>query len=245
MLGINIINKTGILVFSHSFSSDFNEDFDADMQAGVLSAIFNALRETQKETIKSIRQRDDYIYLLYEGVLTYGISPSTEENPRFYDFLRDVVLKFELEYTRELHIKTVVRRSHFEGFHETVEKMYQKIIEVDVKTLNWFFRILAEIKFSNYIIYENKYYFPVIKAIKDPLLTLHADKINQIFRHIADFGERINQNFRISEFLFEKMVINAVETPSNCIVIFSPIKLKEQGLLKKQLDHLQEKLKER
>lgn len=245
MLGINIISKAGLLLFTHSFSTDFYEDIDADMHAGVLSAIFNVLRETQRESIKSIRQRDDYIYLLYEGVLTYGLSPSTEENPRYYDFLRDAVLKFELEYTKDIHLETVVKRSKFDAFHETIEKMYQDIIDIDVSTLNWFYRILAEIKITNYIIYERKYYFPVIKAIKDPELTLHADKISQVFRYLADFGDRINQEFRISEFIFDNIIVNAVETSSNCIVIFSTKELKERGVLKKQLAQLQKKITEK
>ena len=80
MFGISIINKNGILVFSHGLTRESTEEIDEEMHAGLMSAIFNALRETQGESIKSIRQRDDYVYLLYEGVLTYGVLPAVEED---------------------------------------------------------------------------------------------------------------------------------------------------------------------
>jgi hypothetical protein len=156
MLGINIISKTGILVFSHSFTSSFNENIDAELHAGLMSAVFNALRETQRESNKSIRQRDDYIYLLYEGVLTFGVSPSKEENPRFFDFLRDVILKFELKYTKDLHLEAIIDRSRFDEFHEEVDQVYKEVIEVDVKSLNYYLEILAKTNFPNCIIYGNE-----------------------------------------------------------------------------------------
>lgn len=62
MLGVNIITKTGILVFSHGFTSSYYEDVDEELHAGIMTAILNAIRETQKESIISIRQREDYFF---------------------------------------------------------------------------------------------------------------------------------------------------------------------------------------
>ncbi|MHA1444730.1 MAG: hypothetical protein ACTSR4_08290, partial [Candidatus Hodarchaeales archaeon] len=78
------MTKTGILLFTHGLTNESTEDVDEELHAGLMSAIFTALRETQKETIKSIRQRDDYVYLLYEGVLTYGVLPAMEEDHKLY-----------------------------------------------------------------------------------------------------------------------------------------------------------------
>jgi len=183
MFGISIITKPGILLFTHGLTTESTEDIDEELHAGLMSAIFTALRETQKETIKSIRQRDDYVYLLYEGILTYGVLPAIEEDPRLYEFLRDVILKFELMYTADLHKKTIIDRSRFNGFHDIVTKMYNDLVRPNARALKKNIEIMQESRFENFIIYEIKYFYQVCKSIKDPILNLHADRLTSVLRN--------------------------------------------------------------
>ena len=213
------------------------------MHAGLLSAIFNALRETQKESIKSIRQRDDYVYLLYEGVLTFGMLPTTEEDPRLYDFLRDVVLKFELMYTEKLHQDTVFERSDFKEFHDIVKRMYNEMIEIDVKALSHYIDQLGNSSFDNYIIFETKHYSPVFKSLKDSDISYHADRLTPIFRYMMDFTDRIDKNFQSSEFTFNDLKVITTKTQSYLIAFFLQLPLKGNGSIWKGINNLVRKLK--
>ncbi|PWI47773.1 hypothetical protein CEE45_10350 [Candidatus Heimdallarchaeota archaeon B3_Heim] len=242
MLGLSIINKTGILVFNHEFTSSYDEKIDEDLNAGLMSAIFSALRETQKETIKSIRLRDNYVFLLYEGVLTYGVLSTTEEDSRQYNFLREVVLKFEIMYTKELHQETVIERYFFNEFHVVVKKMYSDMVEIDVAALNNLINVMGESKIRNYLIYETKYFHPVFRSITDSIVNEHADKMTQIFRYIIDFSEHANQAFSTGELNFETMRIFTVKTKSHCIAIFDTSTDRGKGSMKKELIQLQKKI---
>jgi hypothetical protein len=205
--------------------------------------VFNALRETQKESIKSIRQRDDYIYLLYEGVLTFGMLPTTEEDPRLYDFLRDVVLKFELMYTEKLHQDTIFERSNFEEFHEIVKKMSNELVDIDVKSLSHYINQLSRSSFENFIIFETKHFHPIFKSIKDSRIGNHADRLTPIFRYMMDFTDRIDRNFQSSEFNFNDLKVITINTPAYLIAFFLQLPLKGNGSVWKDIDHLTRKLK--
>ncbi len=243
MLGLSIINKTGILVFNHEFTSTFESEIDEDLSAGLMSAIFSALRVTQQETIKSIRLRDDYVFLLYEGVLTYGVLITTEEDDsRQHDFIREVVLKFELMYTKVLHQETIIERFFFDGFHEVVKTMYSDMVEIDLKSLNNLIKIMNESKFRNYVIYETKYFHPVFKSIIDPNINEHTDQTTQIFRRILDFSVHANQQFNAGEFTFESLRIFSINIESHCIAIFEIINGKGRRITKKELNQLLKKL---
>lgn len=242
MLGVNIITKTGILVFSHAFTSSYYEDVDEELHAGLMTAILNAIRETEKESIISIRQREDYVLLLYEGVLTFGILPTPEEDPKLHEFLREIILKFELMYTKELHQDAILERGYFEDFRPIVKKMYSEMVEIDVKLLDRIMEIMKNSTFTNYIIYETKFFHPVFKAILDPNLNFHADRLTKVFRHIMDFGIRINQNFLTGEFNFEEITVYTLKTASHCLAIFNTIGQKERGTTKKEINQLTKKI---
>jgi len=221
MFGISIITKTGILLFTHGLTTESTEEVDEELHAGLMSAIFNALRETQGETIKSIRQRDDYVYLLYEGVLTYGVLPAFEEDKRLYDFLRDIILKFELMYTRLLHKDTVIDRSRFDEFHEIVTKMYSDLVKPHAKALKKNINTMQKSRFTNFIIYEVEYFYQVCKSIKDPILNLQADRLTSILRNLMEFSNKIGREMLTSEFKFEGVNLTVFRTQSHCIAIFT------------------------
>lgn len=242
MLGVNIITKTGILVFSHGFTSSYYEDVDEKLYAGIMTAILNAIRETQKESIISIRQREDYFFFLYEGVLTFGILPTSEEDPKLLEFLRKIVLKFELMYTKELHQDAILERKYFEEFRPIVKKMYSEMVEIDTKLLDKIMVIMKNSTFTNYIIYETEFFHPVFKAILEPNLNFHADRLTQVFRHIMDFGLRINQNFISGEFNFEEITMHTLKTPSHCIAIFNTNGQRERESIRKEINQLKRKI---
>ncbi len=242
MFGISIITKTGILLFTHGLTSESTEDIDEELHAGLMSAIFNALRETQKETIKSIRQRDDYVYLLYEGVLTYGVLPAIEEDHRRYDFLRDVILKFELMYIAKLHKETIIDRSLFNEFHDIVTKMYSDLVRPNARALKKNIDILQRSKFDNFLIYEVKYFYQVCKSIKDPNLNLHADRLTSILRNLMEFSKKIEKNLISCDFKFEGINITVFKTQSHCIAIVTTPLDVEKGLMKEDYLQLQKTL---
>jgi hypothetical protein len=242
LLGLSIINKNGILVFTHGLTSDPTEEIDEELHASLMSAIFNALRETQRETIKSIRQRDDYVYLLYEGVLTYGVLPAIEEDNRLYDFLRDVILKFELMYTADLHKEAIIDRDRFDEFHDVVSKMYSDLVRPNAKALKKNISILQKSRFDNFIIYEIPYFRQVCKSIKDPILNLQADGLTFIFRNLMEFSEKIDENLLSCDFKFENISLTVFRTQSHYIAIFNPLLDSERGLLKREYLQIQKKL---
>ncbi len=242
MFGISIITKHGILLFTHGLTSETTEDIDEELHAGLMSAIFNALRETQKETIKSIRQRDDYVYLLYEGVLTYGVLPAVEEDPRLYDFLRDVILKFELMYTAELHRKAIIDRHQFNGFHEIINNMYSDLVRPNAKALKKNIDTMLKAGFENFLIYELKYFHQVCKSIKDPVLNLQTDRLAPIFRSLMQFSDKIKKNLLRGDFKFEGIDLIVFKTQSHCLAIFTSPQDSAKGLTSKSFLQIQKEL---
>ena len=242
MFGISIITKTGILLFTHGLTNESTEDVDEELHAGLLSAIFNALRETQRESIKSIRQRDDYVYLLYEGVLTYGVLPAFEEDNRLYDFLRDIILKFELMYIKHLHKDTIIDRSRFDEFHTIVTKMYSDLVKPHTRALKKNVNIMQKSRFENFIIYEVEYFYQVCKSIKDPILNLQADRLTSILRNLMDFSNKIEKEILTCEFKFEGVDLIVFKTQSHCIAIFITPEDIEKGLMKKDYFQIRKKL---
>ncbi|MFX0208032.1 MAG: hypothetical protein ACFFDT_18745, partial [Candidatus Hodarchaeota archaeon] len=223
MFGINIITKTGILVFSHSFSGDFLSeiDTDVDIQAGLITAVLNALKETRGESVTAIRYRE-YRLLLYEGVLTYGILFGFEgHNPELQDFLRNIVLKFEIMFTYELYKKTIINRADFESFREIVRNQYVDMIAIDVASLDRLITIMRESSISNnYIIYETKLLLPVFTKIVIPKINSHLPQVTRIYREILNLETKINQEHTTSTINFKDIELYAMKTPTHCVVLF-------------------------
>ena len=242
MFGISIITKTGILLFTHGLTSESTEGIDEELHAGLMSAIFNALRETQRESIRSIRQREDYVYLLYEGVLTYGVLPAIEEDNRLYDFLRDVILKFELMYTVQLHKKAIIDRSQFNEFHDVVAKMYRDLVRPNADALRENIKIMQESGIENFLIYETRYFYQVCKSIKDPKLNYQVDRLTPILRNLMEFSNRIDKNLLSIEFNFEDLNLNVFKTHYHCIAIFTQPLEVDKGLINRAYNQIQKKL---
>ncbi|MHA1228888.1 MAG: hypothetical protein ACTSPV_19360, partial [Candidatus Hodarchaeales archaeon] len=185
---LDIVNKNGLLVFSHSFNGDIDEgeNKDHDMHASLITAVLNALKETQGETITAIHQVG-YKLLLYEGILTYGILVVTgEDEPKLHEFLRKIVLKFELMYTYELHSESIVNRVIFKNFHEIVASMYNEMVGFDFETLNNVLELLKFSNISNFIIFETNFFLPILTSIIDPSIDFPLNNIIRIFREVDD-----------------------------------------------------------
>jgi len=222
ILDVNIITKSGFLVFNHTFTnSTADERIDVDIQAGLLTSILNVLRDTQRETITSIRHRENYVIILYEGVLTYGLLPATEYDNRLFQFLREVVLKFELMFTEELHKESVLNRGMFEPFREIIQTSYTNYIHIDVNALNHILSIMQDSTILNYIVYETKFFHPVFSAIDDSIVGESKERITQISRDIIDYGIIINQDFSIGELTFDGMHVSFVKTLNHLLVLFN------------------------
>ncbi|MFX1508436.1 MAG: hypothetical protein ACFFDC_20340 [Promethearchaeota archaeon] len=245
MFGINIITKAGILVFSHSFAGNYltEIDSDIDIQAGLISAVLNALRETQGETVTAIRYRE-YMLLLYEGVLTYGILLTVEDDPKLHEFLKEIVLKFEIVYTDELYKETVLNRMDFEPFRRIIRNHYSEMITIDVINLDRIIKIMRPTTIKNYVIYETKFFNPVFTKIVDPLITANLPQITRIYRDISDLEKKFHQEQTSSEIFFSKIHFYEIKTPTHCVVLFySPIE-QEKSTIMREINNIKKKLVE-
>ncbi|UCG04099.1 MAG: hypothetical protein JSW11_08945 [Candidatus Heimdallarchaeota archaeon] len=243
MFGINIITKSGILVFSHSFVGNYllEIDSDIDIQAGLISAVLSALRETRGETVTAIRYRE-YMLLLYEGVLTYGIIFTVEDDPKLHEFLKKIVLKFEIVYTDELYKETVLNRMDFENFRIIVRNQYAEMITIDVTTLDRLIKIMRPTTIKNYIIYETKFFHPVFTKITDPLITANLPQITRIYRDISDLEKKINQEQTTSEILFTNIHFYEIKTPTHCVVLFYSSLNKDKSTFTREITQIQRKM---
>jgi len=217
------VNKNGLLVFSHSFNGDIDEgeNKDHDMHASLITAVLNALKETQGETITAIHQVG-YKLLLYEGILTYGILVVTgEDEPKLHEFLRKIVLKFELMYTYELHSESIVNRVIFKNFHEIVASMYNEMVGFDFETLNNVLELLKFSNISNFIIFETNFFLPILTSIIDPSIDFPLNNIIRIFREVDDLC--VSEKKETASFALDlkSVLINGLRYHDHWIVCFT------------------------
>ena len=245
MLVLNFITKPGILVFSHSFTGNYpmEIDLDVDLQASITSAVLNALRETHGESITAIRHRENML-LLYEGVLTYGILFTMEDDPELHNFLRKLVLKFELMFTDGLYKETVLNRLDFESFRKIVKQQYADMIAIDVPSLDKVIKIMQQTTIANYIIYETKLLHPVFSNISNTTISSNVQQVTQILREIASLEKKINQEHITSKIIFQNIQLHAIKTPKYCVILFHPTDQKEKSYYKKKISQLQNKIVE-
>jgi hypothetical protein len=244
LLGLNIITKPGLLVFSYAFTDEFVNGVDMDMQAGFMTSVLNAIKETRGESITAIQQRN-YVLIIYEGVLTYGILTATLDDPRLRAFLRKTVLKFELMFTFELYRETVPNRLDFEPFRNVVKNQYTAMMEtVDISRSGKLIEIIKSSAISNYIIYETKFLNPVFSTLNDPILKPHIQQIIHIVREIIDLGKSFDQEMVLTEIQFKALRINVISMLSHCLVFFySP---EEQNIndYEEEIKRIMDKLEE-
>lgn len=218
---LDMITKAGILVFSHDFVEDWLEgEEDLDLYAGLKSAAINALRQTQGETITEIKQIN-YTLLLYEGILTYGMLIVENSDPKLHDFLRSLVLKFELLYTSELHIESVFKKQDFEDFRNTLNSLYEDFTRVDFKGLYRIIDIVSQSNASNFIIFSNYNFQPIYTSIIDYSITLPLHKLAQIFRSMDDLCLSQKKKSMTVEIDLQDTMIHSIRTEIYWIVCLS------------------------
>ena len=201
-----------------------------DIHASLMSAAINTLKEAQGQTITAIRHVG-FTLLLYEGTLTYGILTTSESeyDPIQYEFLREVILRFELMFSFELSSGTLFARSDFEVFHKIVDEMYDVMVGIDVDGLRRILKIMNNSKIRNFIIYENDYFQPVFTSIVDPLVNLPIHKVTKIFREMNILCEPING--ASCEIDFDDIWISGVRIPTHWLILLSPVqRLNRAGL---------------
>jgi hypothetical protein len=221
----DIITKAGLLVFSHDFiKGGSNGDEDHDLQAGLTSAAISALRETQGETITEIKQVD-YTLFTYEGILTYGLlTVQRDTGLRLRDFLRKIVLKFELMFSELLHSETLVKKGEYEIFRNQVISIYNEYSLIDVDALNRVLEIIAQSDATNFIIYNVTNLQPIFTSILDHSIKGHLSKLSRIIGGIEELcmvkeepSEDENQAMTI-ELNLPNVVVNAIRTEIHWIV---------------------------
>ncbi|MFX0171104.1 MAG: hypothetical protein ACFE9L_04220 [Candidatus Hodarchaeota archaeon] len=235
MFGLDIITKPGILVFSHEFVKDWSvfgeEERDLDLHASLITAALGALKETQGETITAIRQVG-YTLILYEGVLTYGILTASEDDPKMYEFLKGIVLKFELMFTHELHAETFVNRKDFEIFRPVVKEMYDNMVGIDVGGLRKVLKVMNRSKIANYIVYETKFFQPIFTSIVDPKVNLPVHSITKIFRNINNLCVSQKKEKMTCEIDFDEILVHAIRIPTHLVIcLCAPHKVNKENIV--------------
>ena len=102
MIGVNITTKDGILLFSHFFVSGFS-DVDEDLRAGLMTAILNAVKETHQDTGISTIDQGKYLVHIVEGMFTYGLFFSNENDIKEHKFANRILDRFESDFNEILH----------------------------------------------------------------------------------------------------------------------------------------------
>lgn len=218
---LDMITKAGILVFSHDFVEDWLEgEGDLDLYAGLKSAAINALRQTQGETITEIKQIN-YTLLLYEGILTYGMLIVENSDPKLHDFLRSLVLKFELMFTSELHIESVFKKIDFEDFRSILNSQHEDFTRVDFKGLYKIIDIVSQSNASNFIIFSNYNFQPIYTSIIDYSITLPLHKLAQIFRGMDDLCLSQKKKSMTVEIDLQDTILHSIRTEIYWIVCLS------------------------
>ncbi len=216
-----MITKAGILVFSHDFVEDWLEgEDDLDLYAGLKSAAINALRQTQGETITEIKQIE-YTLLLYEGILTYGMLIVENSDPKLHDFLRSIVLKFEIMYTSKLHIESVFKKEDFEDFRNILNSLYEDFTRVDFKGLHKIIDIVSQSNASNFIIFSNYNFQPIYTSIIDYSITLPLHKLAQILRGMDGLCLPQKKKSMTVEIDLQDILIHSIRTEIYWIVCLS------------------------
>ena len=216
-----MVTKAGILVFSHDFVEDWLEgEEDLDLYASLKSAAITALRQTQGETITEIKQIN-YTLLLYEGILTYGMLIVDNSDPKLHDFLRSIVLKFEIMYTSELHIESVFKKEDFEDFRNILNSHYEDFTRVDFKGLYRIIDIVSQSNASNFIIFSNYNFQPIYTSIIDYSITLPLHKLAQIFRGMDDLCLSQKKKSMTVEIDLQDILLHSIRTEIYWIVCLS------------------------
>ncbi|MFX0181658.1 MAG: hypothetical protein ACFE95_01150 [Candidatus Hodarchaeota archaeon] len=230
MFGLDIITKPGILVFSHDFVKNWSElgIKEKDLHASLITAALNALKETQGETITAIRHVG-YTLILYEGPLTYGMLTASEDDPKMYEFLKGIVLKFEFMFTHELYSETFVNRRDFDIFRSVVKEMYDNMVGIDVGGLRRVLKVMNKSKITNYIVYETKFFQPIFTSIVDPKVNLPIHFITKIFSNINNLCVTQKKETMTCEIDFNEILVHAIRIPTHLVIcLCSPSKVNKK-----------------
>ena len=115
MIGINIITKEGILLFSHFFLSVFS-DVDGDLRAGLTTAVLNAMKETQaNQGIKVIDQGRYFVHIA-EGELTYCLLFSQDNALTEHRFAQSILKQFEVLFGDYVATQVSFSETEFNDF---------------------------------------------------------------------------------------------------------------------------------
>ncbi len=224
MFRLDIITKAGILVFSYDFIENWAEgEEDLDLIAGLKSAAISALRETQGETITEIKQVD-YTLLLYEGILTFGFLTVKESDLAQHELLRNIVLKFELMFTLELHAESIYRKEDFEAFRSVIQTLYDEFRSVDVRSLNTIIEIISQSNASNIIIYSTSKFYPLYTSMVDHSITLPLHKMTQVIRSMDDLCLSQKKEMMTTEIDLHDIYFHAIRTKRHWVVYLSDSK---------------------
>ncbi|MFX1284887.1 MAG: hypothetical protein ACFFB5_14595 [Promethearchaeota archaeon] len=203
MLGVNITTKNGLLLFSHFFVAGFS-DVDEDLRAGLMTAVLNAVKKTHNNSsidtsIKTIDQGRYFVHIV-EGVFTYGLFFSHENDLKENTFANTTLQKFESMFEQNLNENISFDEKEFTIFSDYLKKEYNALISIDVVGLSKIIEIMEESFFSNYIILEKPNLHQVFTTVSLPAIYPYTNQLVLMCKNILEASFKIKNE--ISEIKF-------------------------------------------
>ncbi len=209
MIGVNIIAKSGLLLFSHFFVPGFS-DVDEDLRAGLMTAVLSVIQDTQQTGIKTIDQGNYFVHII-EGKYTYGLFFSHENDLKEQKFANTSFQNFESVFQEKLKEDNSLDDDEFLEFREYLNRKYSSLIAIDVVGLSKIIEIMQESFFSDYIILEKPNLHQVFTNISS-LSEIHpyANQIATMCKNIIEssmvIGHEITHlQFDLGETFFVSM----------------------------------------
>ena len=242
MIGVNITTKNGILLFSHFFVSGFS-DVDEDLRAGLMTAILNAVKETHQDTGISTIDQGKYLVHIVEGMFTYGLFFSNENDLKEHKFANRILDRFENDFNEILQNIISFEENDFLIFHDYLKKEYSTLISIDVVGLSKMIDLMESSIISDYIILEKTKLNQVFTTISTlPELHPYANHIGMMCKNLLESSSNIKHEITNLRFnLGDKFLVYLVVYERFVLIVILDKKDMEKTI--KELARLQNKIK--
>lgn len=235
MIGINIITKEGILLFSHFFLSVFS-DVDGDLRAGLMTAVLNAMKETQaNQGIKVIDQGRYFVHIA-EGELTYCLLFSQDNALTEHRFAQSILKQFEVLFGDYVATQVSFSETEFNDFSKYVIAEYNKLMQIDVAGLSAMIETMNTSFFTDFIILEKPNLHQVFTTISSyPEIHPYANQIGTMCKNLIESSIAIGQEITQLQFNLGGKYLVIVERFKKYLVVLIILRKDHEKALKEIL----------
>jgi len=235
LIGINIITKEGLLLFSHFFIPAFS-DVDEDLRAGLMTAVLNAMKETQGDKGIKVIDQGGYFVHIVEGKLTYGLLFSQENAQTEYRFADSIVKRFEALFGDRVANQVSFVETEFTEFSKYVKTEYNKLMQIDVVALSEMIATMNSSFFTDYIILEKPNLHQVFTTTSSyPDIHPYANQIGTMCKNLVESSIEIGQEVTQIQFNLGGKYLVIVERFRKYLVILIILRKDHEKALKEIL----------